>query len=271
MTVLFDEPRAPAVAGMFYPGEARKLRAEVQRLLGRASPSRQHVFGAMVPHAGYMYSGALCGRALAAVEIPPSVLILHTKHRPGGGELSLAAYEGWQTPLGVAPTARELTEALAREPLVVSNQPHVKEHAAEVLLPFLQVLRPDVRVAALSVGHAGIDGLVKAADVIAAAVGNLGPALLLASSDMNHYESHAATLAKDERALAPLRAYNWRAMLEVCEREDISMCGAWATALMLEACARLGATSARVLEHTTSGPVSGDFEQVVGYATALVA
>ncbi|MCC6574224.1 MAG: AmmeMemoRadiSam system protein B [Planctomycetes bacterium] len=270
MSVLYDSPRAAAVAGMFYPGDARSLKAEVHQYLGKPI-TPEKALGVMVPHAGYVYSGALCGHVLARVEIPETVLILHTKHRPGGGDLSLAAYEAWRTPLGELPTDRELTDALDKPPVVVSNRPHGHDHAAEVVLPFLQVLRPDVRVAVISVGHTDYRELLKAAANIAAAIkAHARGVLIVSSSDMNHYEGHTLTLAKDEKALERLRAFDPRGMLEVCLREDISMCGAFATALMVEACKLLGATGARVIEHTTSGPTSGDMEQVVGYATAVV-
>lgn len=269
MSVVYNEVRRPAVAGMFYPGDERGLRREVRKYLGTPA-RRQRVLGVMVPHAGYVYSGALCGRALAGVEIPQTVLILHTKHRPGGAAISLAAFERWQTPLGDVPADRELTDALAGA-IAVSNRPHLQDHAAEVVLPFLQELRPDVRVAVVSVGAAAFGELQRAASAIAAAIkAHSRGVLIVASTDMNHYESHTRTLAKDKHALERLGEFDARGMLEVCEHEDISMCGVAATALMMEACRELGAGGARVLEHTTSGETSGDYDQVVGYATAVV-
>ena len=270
MSVLYDDVRPAAVAGMFYPGDEKTLRRDVLKLCGKQA-LREKALGVMVPHAGYVYSGALCGRALAGVEIPPTVLILHTKHQAGGGALSLAAFEHWQTPLGDVETDHELTDALANLPgIVVSNRPHTRDHAAEVVLPFLQVLRPAVKIAVISVGHFEENLATVAAAIARAIKSHKQPVLVVSSSDMNHYESHALTLSKDEHALAKLRACDAPVMLAVCEHENISMCGAYATALMLEICRALGATRARVLEHTTSGPTSGDMEQVVGYATAVV-
>ncbi len=262
--------RPPAVAGAFYDARPGPLQAELDGYLAEPARPRRSVAGVMVPHAGYVFSGAICGHALAAVEVPERVLLLHTKHHPGGGALSLADYDAWQTPLGAVPCDRELTKALTAVPeLSVTNLPHGQEHAAEVVLPFLQRLRPDVRVAVISVGHAPYRVLRRAGVHIAEQLGER-EVLVVASSDMNHYEDHETTLRKDELALAELERFAPAAMLEVCERHDITMCGAAATALMLEITRARGAGAVELLEHDTSAAVSGDSHRTVGYASALV-
>lgn len=270
MTMHPGESRTPAVAGRFYDGRAASLRAEVERYLSAPAAAPRRALGVMVPHAGYMFSGAICGHALASVRIPQTVLILHTKHRPGGGALSLATYERWSTPLGDVPVDQELTRALS---LVVgieaTNQPHDQEHAAEVVLPFLQVLRPDVKIAVVSVGHAPYTFLEQAGKAIAERLAGRD-ALVIASSDMNHYEDHETTLQKDELALAELARFAPDRLLDVCARHDITMCGVAATALMMVITRAEGATRVELLEHDTSYAASGDFGHTVGYASALV-
>ncbi len=263
--------RQAAVSGMFYPGDAARLRREIEGYIAKAAKPRARAFGVMVPHAGYVYSGAICGRALASVSIPLRVLILHTKHQAGGGVISLAGFDAWQTPLGDVMADEELNAALAKVPGVTcTNVPHTRDHAAEVVLPFLQVLNPEVQVAVLSVGVFETASLTEVGASLAAAIESAGGALMVASSDMNHYDSHEVTLAKDELALKQLAAFEPLEMLRVCEQEDVSMCGAYATALMLTAAKQLGASRVELLEHTTSGPTSGDYDQVVGYASARV-
>ncbi|MDH5671407.1 MAG: AmmeMemoRadiSam system protein B [Myxococcales bacterium] len=262
--------RPPAVAGAFYDGRPEVLRAQVDRFLSAPARPRQRARGVMVPHAGYIFSGAICGHALASVEIPATALILHTKHHPGGSALSLASFERWRTPLGDSELDPALFSALAAIPEIsINDEPHHGEHAAEVVLPFLQRLRPGLRVAVLSVGHAPFAILERAGLGIAAALRGRDT-LIVASSDMNHYEDHETTLQKDALALRELERGDARAMLEVCEREAISMCGAAATALMLIAARALGASRVELLEHDTSGPVSGDYRRTVGYASALI-
>ncbi|MBK9973371.1 MAG: AmmeMemoRadiSam system protein B [Planctomycetes bacterium] len=264
--------RQPAVAGRFYTAVPARLRAEITGYLATPAAPKAKAYGVMVPHAGYVYSGAVCGRALASVDIPPVCLLLHTKHHLGGGALSLAQFQTWQTPLGPIETDGSLNKALASVPGVsASNVPHFLEHAAEVVLPFLQVLRPDVRIAVVSVSTSPLELLQRTAQGIAkAVVAHDQDVLLIASTDMNHYADEESTILKDKLALAALADFDAAAMLQVCQQQDISMCGAHATALMLETCQRLGATRVEVLEHTTSGAVSGDRDEVVGYASARV-
>ncbi|MCA8912205.1 MAG: AmmeMemoRadiSam system protein B [Planctomycetes bacterium] len=265
--------RHPHVAGHFYTAVPGRLRSEIEGYLGEPAAAKAKAYGVMVPHAGYLYSGAVCGHALASVEIPGTVLILHTKHQVGGGKFSLAGFREWETPLGKAPVDEQLETALANvDGIDVSNLPHFNEHAAEVVLPFLQVLRPDVKICVISVSHAPYDELLSVADGIAKAVlaHDGDDTLIVASSDMNHYEDHHTTMEKDKLALDKLTEYDTQGMLEVCYSRDISMCGVHATALMLETCRQLGAGKVELLEHTTSGEVSGDMNQVVGYASARV-
>jgi len=272
VTMQAEETRIPTVAGRFYTAVPQRLRAEVESYIETPAAPRAKAYGVMVPHAGYMYSGAVCGRALASVEIPPVCLLLHTKHQLGGGTLSLAQFRQWDTPLGTMPADAAMTDALREVPGIdASNLPHFGEHAAEVVLPFLQVLRPDVQIAVVSVGR--VDA-AKAAEIGAAIAGVIlrqtTDVLVISSSDMNHYADEETTQVKDKLALEKLEAFDAAGLVDVCERHDITMCGVGATALMLETCRGLGATRVELLEHTTSGQISGDFNQVVGYASARV-
>jgi AmmeMemoRadiSam system protein B len=264
--------RHPNVAGRFYTAVPARLKSEIAGYIAKPAAARAKAYGVMVPHAGYMYSGAVCGHALASVEIPDTVLILHTKHQLGGGTITLAAFREWETPLGKVQVDAKLQQALAKvEGIDVSNLPHFQEHAAEVVLPFLQVLRPGVKACVISVAHAPYENLRNIGAGIARAIlAHDGDVLVIASSDMNHYEDHETTIHKDQFALDKMKAYDAQGMLEVCQSRDISMCGAHATTLMLESCRDLGAGTVELLEHTTSGEVSGDMDQVVGYASARV-
>jgi AmmeMemoRadiSam system protein B len=197
--------RHPAVAGRFYTAVAKRLRGEIEGFCAEPAAPRTRALGVMVPHAGYMYSGRVCGRALASVEIPPLCLILHTKHQLGGGALSLAQFEQWETPLGAVPVDVDFNAALARAPgVMASNLPHFGEHAAEVVIPFLQVLRPDVRIGVISVMSAPYELIQLAAGGIAKAIKAAGEVLVIASSDLNHYADQETTLLKDKLALDKL-------------------------------------------------------------------
>lgn len=269
---MLETTRHPNVAGRFYTAVPARLKAEISGYIAEPAARKAKAHGVMVPHAGYMYSGAVCGRALASVEIPATVLILHTKHQLGGGTLSLAGFREWETPLGMMQVDPALQAALAKvDGIDVSNLPHFQEHAGEVIMPFLQVLNPKAKACIISVSHAPFEHLQGvAADMAHAILAHDGDVLVISSSDMNHYEDHDTTMQKDQLALDKLKAFDPQGMLEVCVSRDISMCGAHATALMLETCRQLGASKVELLEHTTSGEVSGDMNQVVGYASARV-
>lgn len=267
-----ETTRQTAVAGHFYTSVPLKLKDQIQGYLAEPAAEKAKGYGVLVPHAGYVYSGAVCGRALASVEIPDAVLILHTKHQLGGGTFSLAQFDEWETPLGMLPVDAELQDALSKaDHIGPTNLPHFQEHAAEVVLPFLRVLNPDVKVCIISVSHADMETIASVAQGISRAILSVRQdVLVIASSDMNHYEDHDLTLEKDQFALEKLGEFDARGMIAACFEKDISMCGAHATALMLETCKALGATRVELLEHTTSGEVSGDMHQVVGYASARI-
>jgi AmmeMemoRadiSam system protein B len=264
--------RVPAVAGRFYSSDPVALARELESCLGERAAQPLDVLGVLVPHAGYVYSGAICGRALSAIVVPERVLLVHTKHCAGGGALSLSRHRGWQTPLGEVPADVELTTELARlSSVTASDEPHAREHAAEVVLPFLLSLQPALRVSVLSVGAQGFSAIERAAGQIASVLAQREPVLIVASSDMNHYEDHETTLQKDRRALAALERFDAEGLLLVCEREAITMCGMHATALMLRVCALRGGSKVSLLGHATSAESSGDYSHTVGYASAWIA
>ncbi len=145
------------------------------------------------------------------------------------------------------------------------------EHAAEVQLPFLQAKNPDCVFVPIALGTARYEVLQALGVVIAEAVQAAGePVLLIASSDMNHYENDAVTEAKDQKAIERILVMDPRGLFDVVMNENISMCGFGPTVAMLTAARRLGATGTELVRYATSGDVSGDRERVVGYAGILV-
>src|ERR1700675_137557 len=269
--------RTPAVAGRFYPGRAEELLGEV---LEFTSPSKIPIatariaaIGCVAPHAGYIYSGGVAGAVYSRLEIPERCVILCPNHTGKGHPLAIMASTTWQTPLGeVAAHADMGARLLRRFPaLQEDSAAHRAEHAIEVQLPFLQALRPELKIVPLAVGTSNFDvlrGLGEAlADVIA---DQKEKVLIIASSDMNHYESDTITRVKDHKAIERVLALDARGLWEVVMNEDISMCGFGPTVVMLTAAKLLGATSATLVKYATSGDVSGDYNSVVGYAGIIV-
>jgi MEMO1 family protein len=282
--------RTPAVAGRFYPGRAEELLREIRKYTSAGNTpfetGRITAIGCVAPHAGYIYSGSVAGAVYSRLEIPNRCVILCPNHTGKGRALAVMANTAWQTPLGeVAADADLGARLLDRFPaLEEDSAAHRGEHAIEVQLPFLQAQQPELQIVPIAIGTSNFDvlrGLGEAlADVIAALQeddqeedreeNRDEKVLIIASSDMNHYESESITRVKDHKAIARVLAMDTRGLWEVVTHEDITMCGFGPTIVMLTAAKLLGATAAKLVKYGTSGDVSGDYEAVVGYAGIIV-
>jgi len=264
--------RHPAVAGRFYPKDRDTLLGDVESYL---SPEAATIpaLGCVTPHAGYVYSGTVAGAVYAQVDLPKRIIILCPNHTGKGRPLAIMSQGAWETPLGPAPIDSPLADALKeRFPLLTEDaDAHRSEHAIEVELPFLQARRPDFTFVPIALGTAQFDVLEKLGEAVADAVQTQsGKVLIIASSDMNHYENDAITRVKDHKAIERMLGLDARGLFDVVMREEISMCGFGPAVVMLTATKRLGATSAELIKYATSGDVSGDREMVVGYAGIVV-
>jgi AmmeMemoRadiSam system protein B len=264
--------RQPAVAGRFYPHDPEVLRSDLQSYL---SPAEQPVaaIGCVAPHAGYMYSGHVAGAVFARLQVPARSILLCPNHTGRGRPLSIMSQGSWQTPIDAVPIDSELADSLKQHyPLLTEDvEAHRTEHAAEVELPFLLARRPHFTFVPIALGtgnYEALHGLGEAiADVIAA---QSEPVLIIASSDMNHYENDQVTRVKDRKAIDQILQLDPEGLYKVVMNEEISMCGFGPTVAMLAAAKRLGATKAELVKYATSGDVSGDRDMVVGYAGILV-
>lgn len=269
--------RAPAVSGRFYPGTRTELERAIRELLAdvpaaRPAPAR----GAVAPHAGYVYSGLTAAHVFARLDLPPIVVILAPNHTgvcraPGGA--SLWETGAFRTPLGDAAVDAAFAAALLEaSPLVgVDHAAHAQEHAVEVEVPFVQVCRPDARIVPLVLAWDAWEEC-RALGAALAAVARRWPerVLLLASSDLNHYEPAAESQRKDRLALDALAALDGEELLQRCRRERISMCGRAPAAAVLAAARALGADRGDVVHYSHSGMVTGDDDSVVGYGGAII-
>jgi MEMO1 family protein len=264
--------RHPAVAGRFYPGNAASLLADIHSYL---TPATEPIsaLGCVVPHAGYMYSGHVAGAVYANLQIPARCILLCPNHTGMGPPLSIMTHGAWETPLGTVAIDSELAVALLGQfPLLTDDaDAHRAEHAIEVQLPFLQAKRPQFRFVPIAIGTRQFEALAGLGQIVGQVVAGLNePVLVLASSDMNHYESDSVTRVKDHKAIERILALDPRGLYDVVTNEDISMCGFGPTVAMLTATQSLGATKAELLKYATSGDVSGDRNTVVGYAGVVV-
>jgi len=264
--------RLPAVAGRFYPRDPQTLLADVQSYL--ASPGFPvSAIACVVPHAGYIYSGSVAGAVFSRLDLPQRCILMCPNHTGRGRPLAIMSSGAWKTPLGPVTIDSPLaTELIQRFPLLEEDgEAHRSEHAAEVELPFLQAKRPDISFVPIALGTGRYEVLealgVAIAEVLQVQEDRV---LIIASSDMNHYENDHITRIKDHKAIAPILALDGQGLFDVVMKEEISMCGFGPTVAMLTAAKILGATHAELVKYATSGEVSGDLDMVVGYAGVIV-
>jgi MEMO1 family protein len=264
--------RAPAVADRFYPRRPDDLLRDVRNYSAASEPAVA-ALGCVAPHAGYMYSGHVAGAVYARLEIPERCVVLCPNHTGMGHPLAAMTRAAWQTPLGEVAPDPELGDALLRaySPLQENSSAHRAEHAIEVQLPFLQTRQPELKLVPIAIGTSDFEMLRGLGEALASVISAQSEkVLIVASSDMNHYESDAVTRIKDHKAIARILALDPRGLWDVVMKEDISMCGFGPAVVMLTATKRLGATSATLVKYATSGDISGDREAVVGYAGIIV-
>jgi AmmeMemoRadiSam system protein B len=265
--------RQPAVAGRFYPDEPDQLKAMIRGFVDPID-NRVTAIGTVVPHAGYMYSGHVAGALYSRIQIPDRVILLGPNHTGRGARLSIPLTGSWQTPLGVLQIDEELCSMLltADSNLEEDTSAHRFEHALEVQIPFLQYAGgSSIQFAPIVLGTGDWNDLETLGIAIAAVLSKIGRgALIIASSDMNHYESDSITRIKDRMAIDRILGLDAKGLHEIVRKERISMCGFGPAVVMLVAGKRLGASEATLVKYATSADVSGDVDRVVGYAGIVV-
>ncbi|HEX7780294.1 MAG TPA: AmmeMemoRadiSam system protein B [Vicinamibacterales bacterium] len=272
--------RTSAVAGHFYPKDPGELSALIEKCLEGIAPDPRRCEAAVVPHAGLIYSGQCAGAVFGRLVLPRTVVVLCPNHtgtcRSPGASLWRSGV--FDTPLGPVSIDESFAVALEQACDLVVHDPaaHRFEHAIEVELPFLIARSPGTAIVPIVIAWSDwlrSERLAAALAETVAARRSVAPGsdvLLLASSDMSHYEGAAEADRKDRMALAAIERVDGRALLEVCERERISMCGRAPVAVVLEAARRLGASDAEVVDYRHSGWVSGRDDDVVSYAGVLI-
>jgi MEMO1 family protein len=264
--------REPAVAGRFYPSNAAQLNRDLASYL---SPQEKKVraIGCIAPHAGYMYSGQVAGAVFSRIDMPAHCIVLGPNHTGHGHPLAIMTGGSWRTPIGDLGIDEDLANRLVEMFPAISEDSaaHRFEHAIEVEVPFLQKLRDDLLFVPIAVGTGQLVILEHLGKAIAQVVHARGDSVLIvASSDMNHYEDDSTTRIKDRKAIDRILALDARGLHETVLNESISMCGFGPAVAMLTAAKRLGALKAELVEYATSGDVSGDRAKVVGYAGIIV-
>lgn len=266
--------RHPVVAGQFYPGTRNALDRAVRGYLdGAGGTAEARTILAMVPHAGYVYSGAVAGATLGKADLADSLVLLGPNHTGRGQPLAVWPDGDWLTPLGAVAVDASLAQAIlaADSRFAADQSAHLGEHSLEVLLPFLSVRNPRCAMVPVVVSEPRLPELAAAARSLAGVLGRLGrPVSLVVSSDMSHYVPADTARRLDFQALEAVKRLDGPGLFETVRRMGISMCGVLPMTLGLLTAVELGATRAEVAAYANSGDASGDFDQVVGYAGVLI-
>lgn len=264
--------RRPAVAGSFYPRDPGELRELVARYLTAVEAAPKPARGAIAPHAGLIYSGQCAAHVFKRVALPPVIVVLapnHTGHLGAPGGASLWLRGAFATPLGEVPVNPAFAEALAARCSLAAEDPfaHAGEHAVEVELPFIQLSGAATSIVPIVLAWDDWPRCRTLAEALAELVrGWPQEVLLVASSDMTHYEHADRAAVKDRVAFAAIERLDGEALLDACHRRNITMCGRAPASIMLEAARLLGASKAELVDYRHSGWVTGDDARVVAYA-----
>ena len=256
--------RDPSVAGVFYPEDPSILRAQVEQFL--VEPSHQKALAIIVPHAGYRYSGSVAGVTYSKVDIPEKVVLLSFHHRGRGESISIWPTGTWKSPLGGVSIDGDLAERIKEGVPEASfdEEGHLDEHSAEVQIPFLQVLRPDVQIVPVAINlH------MQSTESIARFGESLSQIpkeeLVICSTDLNHYADHDRTVELDNAVIEPMTRLDHEGLVSAIRTHGVSMCGVAPTIATLSYAKSCGADRATVIAHRTSAETGGDRDRCVGY------
>ena len=266
------ETRNAVVAGQFYPGTPETLISTIKEMVDEEG-DKQKALGILVPHAGYMYSGRVTGATLSRIEFTDTFIIIGPSHTGLGKPLSIMTEGIWETPLGDVEIDTELaTEIMNRsKKLKEDRRAHNFEHAIEVQLPFLQYFKPDIKIVPVVLGYASVDDYKDIGKGIAQALKETGrEAVIMVSSDMNHYEPQHITKDKDSQAIEAVLDLDEDELIYRVRENNITMCGVAPAMSMITAVKELGASYGELVMYRTSGDTTGDVDSVVGYAGVII-
>lgn len=264
--------REAAVAGQFYPGWPEGLKETIGYMTSREE-AKIDVVGVVSPHAGYIYSGPVAGAVFSRIKFTDTFILIGPNHRGEGKAFSITTAGRWKTPLGEAGINAELAEAILKASgcLEADTIAHLHEHSLEVQLPFLQYFKPGVKIVPILLSQAPQEVYKEIGRAVVKGLKETGEeAIIVASSDMTHYEPHEKAKAKDSLAIEAILALDADELAARIAEHGISMCGYAPVISLITAAKELGARKAELVRYQTSGDSSGDYSSVVGYAGIII-
>ena len=265
---------------MFYAGTIEELEEQIRwcykHELGPGTIPQvnekgpRQLLAMIVPHAGYYYSGPVAAHAykeLAQDGVFDTAVIVGPNHTGYGHPVSVWTEGSWSTPLGEVEVDKKLAKRLLGDVAKSDETAHMHEHSIEVQLPWLQYLYGKVRIVPIAMLAQDIE----TARIVGKSIGQAGSNLVvIASSDLTHYEPHSVAMEKDGSVIEAIIALDEEELYERCQRLRCTMCGYGPVAVALVASKEMKAKKASLLKYATSGDTSGDFSRVVGYGSIVI-
>ncbi|MCS7108315.1 MAG: AmmeMemoRadiSam system protein B [Sulfolobales archaeon] len=277
--------RTPVVAGSFYESSQAKLIDRIKwcfihelgpRNLPEVGARRRESHGYVVPHAGYMYSGPVAAHTYFRVAVegkPEAFVLLGPNHTGIGTAVSIYDRGLWSTPLGDVEVDSDLAQEILRNSnyVDVNYDAHKYEHSIEVQLPFLQFIFKNFKIVPIVIAYQVPEIAKDLARSIANASNKLGrDVVVLASSDMSHYEPQTTAYEKDREVLEHIVKLSPEDVFDVVNERNVSMCGVGPVMALLYYARSMGGSRGEVLKYATSGDITGDLDAVVGYASVRI-
>jgi len=266
--------RQPIVAGKFYPENKVALTKQINSFY--KPQNKRTVTSCILPHAGYIYSGRVATLTVASIEIKKNLILIGPNHTGMGSQFSIVSLGIWKTPLGEVKINSEIARRIKDKSTKIKEdtRAHIYEHSLEVELPILQFFsQEEFSFVPLTVMEGTKSEYNEIASAIADTISELKiskDTLIVASSDMTHYEPHKNAEEKDRMAIDAIKNLDEDLLLERIKKFDISMCGYVAVVITIIASKKLGAKNAELILYQTSAETSGDFDSVVGYAGMII-
>ncbi|MGE5429915.1 MAG: AmmeMemoRadiSam system protein B [Syntrophomonadaceae bacterium] len=270
-----DIVRPPAVAGMFYPADERKLKDEI-RLLLEASGNEEipagNVTAIVVPHAGYIYSGRTAAYAYNMIRNKgyETVVVISPSHREYFPGVSVYSGDAYKTPLGIIPVNKKMREELTKDAKLIFQgvEGHRQEHALEVQLPFLQIVLKDFDILPIVIGDQKEPYLNELSDRLSKAVND--KTLIVASSDLSHFHTKEQADRLDSVVEKRISQFDYKTLLRDLDHNNCEACGGGPIVAAMRTADLLNVKKAKVLNRSDSGDVTGDNSEVVGYLSAVI-
>jgi len=262
--------RTPAVSGQFYPRDKNDLRTQISRCFANINIKERPAIGAVVPHAGYMYSGQTAAHVYCNLPNADTFILIGPNHTGSGSPVSVSS-ETWSTPLGEVKSDLDLVKALPKKIIDIDEIAHSHEHSIEVQLPFLQYRFKDFMIVSICMGMQDKETALEVGSEISVAVRKLKKkVVIIASSDFSHYKPEKIAREDDTYFIEPILALDTGKFYSRLYEREASVCGYGPIAAMLYASKNLGAKHATLLKYSTSGDTTGDISAVVGYAGIVI-